>query len=120
MKVQNVKNSTVDRLRKGEFVEKNQVCSTTLASDLASDLYEMRKERDHLKKLLREHMADVAKDAKGLNSYNKEVKEYACQILDRWQERAAYHKAHCAVADVDELSTAATNDAKADYQARFL
>lgn len=120
MKVQNVKNSTVDRLRKGEFAEKNQLCSTTLASDLASDLYEMRKERDHLKKLLREHMADVAKDAEGHTGQREEVKEYARQILGRWQERAAYHKTRCAVVDVDELSAAATNDAKAEYWSRLL
>lgn len=118
MKVQNVKNSTVSQLIEKGATD-SDCCANNLVSDLASDLNSVREERDYLKKLLREHIADLSKDATGRAGQSEDVKEYAKNMLERWNKRAAYHKVNYAVVDVDELSAVLTNDARAYYASRF-
>lgn len=120
MKVQNVKIDDAEQYRKGGDDASRSSYSDKFVEALLEDVQNLRSDRDYLKKLTREHTADLASDAFAAPHTSEEAQQAALDRLKRWNKRLAYYHVHYAVVDIDELSDKLTNEARERLQSSML
>ena len=113
MKVQNIPLRDIKRQCSNDADDKRNSYSDHFVESLLDDIQNLREDRDYLKKLVREHTSDLAKDAFASPDLTDEARQTAVERLKRLNKRFAYYQVHYAVVDMDELSDKLTSDAMA-------